>query len=166
MLGSVAACSENEAEVHDTSGGAGRKDPWFLSEGRIDSRPAIVRGREFLDPARPETHSHFLAIAWEYGGDPVSFMPNDHDSRRMGELEDRLVPALEHDGTCVLFAVVTCNGRREWKFYCKDVSAAQDVIDHTLPLEPRLLLNLRTEADPEWREYTHLLQDCARHGPS
>jgi hypothetical protein len=137
-------------------------DPWALSEGRIGDSPAIVRAREFLPHADPSTHAVLFIADWDFEDSAVEGMPQEDESLRMEAFEDALVSAFEreNDSICVLFAVITCDGHREWRFYCREISEAQDALNEALSVfEEALPIDLRVEDDPEWKEYTELMRD-------
>jgi hypothetical protein len=144
------------------SAGEAQQDPWLLSEGRIGDSPAIVRARELLPNAKPSTHSALFIADWDYEDTAEEGMPSDEDSARMEAFENALVSAFEreNDSICVLFAVITCDGHREWRFYCRSIPEAQDALNEALSVfEDALPIDLRSEDDPEWSEYTELMRD-------
>jgi hypothetical protein len=137
-------------------------DPWFLSEGRIGDSPAIVRAREFLPNAEPSSHSALFVADWDFEATAENGMPPGDESARMEAFENALVTAFEreNDSICVLYAVITCDGHREWKFYCRDISEAQEALNGALSVfEDALPIDLRIEDDPEWSDYTELMRD-------
>lgn len=143
-------------------GGEAQQDPWSLSEGRIGDSPAIVRARQFLPHAAPSSHSALFVADWNYEDTAENGMPTDDDAARMEAFENALVCAFEreNDSICVLYAVITCDGHREWKFYCRDIPEAQDALNEALSVfEDALPIELRAEDDPEWSDYTELMRD-------
>lgn len=126
-------------------------DPWFGSEGKLDGSFALIRGREMVPEAvSPSTHSKLLRIVCEYDGDPLNRMPSATEGEEIGEFEERIVPALEEDHLCVLFAVLTYADHRYWLFYCRDKDATQRAIAGALGTEGDLPIDLQMEDDPQW----------------
>jgi hypothetical protein len=139
------------------------KEDWFLSEGTIDGLRTFVRGREMLpESVRPESHGKLLRIVWEYGGDPVNRMPSAAISSEMSDFEDLIVPCLERDSCCALFAVVTHDGRRYWQFYCRDWDETQSAIANALGAEGDLPIDLQMEDDPQWTVLSKVLSEQGR----
>lgn len=138
-------------------------DPWFVSEGTLDELPALIRGREMMPEAvRPASHPNLLSIIWDYEGDPVNGMPSEAASCEMGEFEELIVPALEQDNVCALFAVITCDGQRCWRFYCRDKESAQSAIWRALGTEGDLPINLQMDDDPDWETLTEIIEGTDR----
>jgi hypothetical protein len=135
-------------------------DPWFLSEGTIDELPALIRAREMLPAAvRPESHPKLLSIIWDYEDDKVTGMPSHADSQEMGEFEELIVAALEKDHACALFAVITHDGQRCWRFYCRDKESTQALIWSALGTQGNLPIDLQMDDDPQWAELSQILED-------
>lgn len=140
-------------------------DPWFLSEGRINGRKALVRVRESLPvDVRANTHPHLLIVSWTFGPGPAYSMPDSTASEAMGEFEEQIVGALEKNGLCALFAVVTSDDRRHWKFYCHDIPTVQAVLNESADLSQGLPIELECELDSNWAVYTNLMRDCGAPG--
>lgn len=138
-------------------------DTWFLSEGKIDELPALIRGREMLPAAvSPTSHAKLLRISWDYEGDPVTRMPSEADAREMGEFEELILPALEQGNMCALFAVVTYDGQRLWQFYCRDKESTQAAISQALGAQGDLPIDLEMDDDPEWTALSRILEDTDR----
>ena len=139
------------------------RDPWFVSEGRIDGELAIFRGRQFLPNAQPSTHSVLFIADWDYEASAENGMPSEDDSARMEAFENALVSAFEreNESICVLYAVFSCDGHRWWKFYCRSLDEAQDELNKALSgFENALPIDLRVEDDdPEWSDYTSLMRE-------
>jgi len=135
-------------------------DFWFVSEGEIDGLPALIRAREMLPEAvRPASHTKLLTIVWDYEGDSVSGMPSSEEAQEMGDFEELIVPALEKDDVSALFAVVTHDGRRYWRFYCRDKESTQLSITNALGPEGDLPIDLEMDDDPEWSALSQILED-------
>ncbi|MET0657095.1 MAG: DUF695 domain-containing protein [Steroidobacteraceae bacterium] len=139
------------------------EDPWFLSEGKIGERLALIRGREMLPPeVRPETHPNLLNIVWDYEGDPVNGMPSSAESQEMAEFEELIVPALEKDHACALFAVETYDSQRYWRFYCRDLETTQQLLWGALGTEGDLPIDLQMDDDPEWDVLSQIIAETDR----
>ena len=138
-------------------------DPWFISEGTIAGLPALIRGREMLPEAvRPESHPKLLSIIWDFENDGVTGMPSHDESNEMAEFEELIVPALERDNACALFAVITHDGQRCWRFYCRDKESTQLAIESAIGAEGDLPIDLQMDDDPEWETWSEILEDTDR----
>lgn len=78
-------------------------------------------------------------------------MPEAAESRALEQLEERLLAALEHDGSGVLVAVLTGGGGREFVFYVKDVPGLAARLAKVGRATDDYALHCHVEPDPSWR---------------
>jgi hypothetical protein len=89
-------------------------DHRFATTGAWNDRPIIVRGR--LNLRHLTGHPNYpkrLTVAWDYGDDNVSGMPQSDVSDAMLDFENQLLECLELENVCICVAVVTHAGSRE-----------------------------------------------------
>ncbi len=128
------------------------EDIWSVGEGHTaDGLPFVCRWRtRVLGPPDVDGYDRVLKVVWQYSDADTGAMPSTEDSQAMRTFEDRLAPALEHDGHAYLAAILTLDGAREWIFYSSDVQeCVQRITDMPQEREP-YSYELTTESDPDW----------------
>lgn len=133
-------------------------DSWNLAEGEVEGRPTVIRYRPGLSellghPSYPLR----LTIAWEFGDNGDSGMPDSDAVEALESFEDRLMAVLDPDRLALLAFVYTSRGAREWHFYLSDVQEAGDRINEALHDQPGLPIDLEAAEDPNWDLFRALL---------
>jgi len=137
------------------------KESWFYSRGRLRGLFATIRGRESLPPEIfPQSHGRLLTITWLFDGHLNTRLPTGKEMTEMGDWEELLIPALEEEWLCVLFAVVTHANRRKWLLYCRDIARAQETVFRTIGRSGEWPLELTSELDDQWNTYRDIKRDC------
>lgn len=136
------------------------EDQWACFEADVEGRPMIGRIRANLKPlAGHPKLSQRLRVVWEYPAGDDSKLPGEADMAAMQKCEDALVEALERENHALLTHVLTCDGLRQWIFYCADLQEAAQRINEKLPHDPPLPIDLSGEPDADWSEYRETLSN-------
>ena len=142
-------------ELHDLS----FSDRWDVSQGFLDDKVMIVRIRRDLNNVigHPEL-SNRLRIVWEFHSDNGSGLPNPGDLQLMEICEGQLIDALEARNKAVLTHVLTCDGLRQWVFYCGDIGVVGERLNAVLPHDEPYPIEITAEPDGEWTEYSDTIR--------
>lgn len=127
------------------------KDKWAVADGTHKNLPLIIRFRNEFHKNKPDIsgHPHLIQVIWPYESD-ASGMPSENSSKQMEVFENRLVKAVETDGSAVLVAVITKSGTREWVFYSGSVDEFGNRLANMPQEKERYPIEITTEPDPEW----------------
>jgi hypothetical protein len=134
-------------------------DRWDVSQGFLDDKVMIIRIRRDLNnfighPGLPNR----LRIVWEYHRDNDSGLPDPADAELMDLCEGQLSDALELRNEAILTHVLTCDGLRQWVFYCGDVGVAGERLNSVLPHDEPYPIEITAETDEEWAEYSDTIR--------
>jgi Family of unknown function (DUF695) len=130
-------------------------DSWKIAESTDNGKPLIFRIRNAPPPfARKEAFPLLLAVCWKYEPPNESGMPSRSDAKRMGELEDLLMPAFEGQKKAFLTVIVTGNGVREWQWYACDKDKVMKLVNETLGKKDPYPVEFVFQDDPEWQAYS------------
>lgn len=132
-----------------------RADVWSMASGELEAGAFVLRFRTpVLGPTNVEGFSRVLRVVWSYAPVDSDAMPTASDSNAMGQFEDRLCAAFEHDAHAYLAAVLTFDGARQWVFFTSDVPECGRRL-HQMPQEVEPYpIKLDAFDDPEW-SYLH-----------
>ncbi len=120
-----------------------------------DGQLIMVTGRR--DTASFRNNPKFkirINVSWQYA--PAG-MPDDADAETMGAATDNLQQVLSRDPVAVLTGIYTGAGCREWVFYTLSTNIFQKKLNEALADLPLLPLQITAENDPDWLEYTEML---------
>jgi hypothetical protein len=128
------------------------EDRWSMAQLGHPLGDATLRFRSRLPaPGAVADYGHRLSITWAYAAEGSGARLSAAIGEAMGNFEDHLCEAVEHDAHAVLVAVLTFDGARQWVFYTGDVaelgrrlSAIPDLDGEPYPIE------VSSEQDPTW----------------
>lgn len=130
-------------------------DRWDISHGFLDGKVMIIRIRRDLNNVIGHPGlSNRLRIVWEFHTDNDSGLPDPGDAQLMEICEGQLSEALEQRNEAILTHVLTCDGLRQWVFYCGDVGVAGARLNSVLPHDETYPIEISAEPDGDWTEYS------------
>ena len=89
-------------------------DSWFGAEGERDGMPAIIRGRDALEPpVGLASHPNLLRITWEFEPEGPSGLPSPTLQQRMMAFEEAIMDPLEEEPLCIFYFVYLHDGTKE-----------------------------------------------------
>lgn len=132
-------------------------DAWTISEGNQGGHPTQIRHRPNM--AKHVGHPDYprrLTITWDYESEPgANGLPSSKVLDEMHSFETTICDAFENNCDAVFVFAFTSNGNREWHFYIRDVEVVGDILNRTL--KPGLPIDIAVEDDPEWSEFSSVL---------
>ncbi|WP_459786898.1 DUF695 domain-containing protein [Alteriqipengyuania sp. 357] len=135
-----------------SSSGIFPTDEWTVAQGKTSTGPLLARYRSGLpSTADRDLFAKLIMVRWAYEPSDTSGLPNSKDMAAMEEFEDRILEASDNDrwwGSCV--AIITHDGRREWRFYTPDIASFQAEFSNALSGLGPYPLELQVYDDPEW----------------
>lgn len=134
-------------------------DLWTSPTESTDGRLVMVTGRTDVDRFRNNPKFNIrVDVAWVYDGSETAGMPSDDDARIMEEATDALNDVLDHDPVAVMTGIYTGAGRRDWVFYTLSTNIFNKKLNEALAALPLLPLQIYAENDPDWAEYSEMMQ--------
>ena len=134
-------------------------DRWDVSQGVLDDKVMIIRIRRDLNNVIGHPGlSNRLRIVWEFHSDNDSGLPDPGDAQLMEICEGKLAEALEERNEAVLTHVLTCDGLRQWVFYCGDIGVAGERLNSVLPHDEPYPIEITAEPDEKWTEYSDTIR--------
>jgi hypothetical protein len=125
-------------------------DKWSVATGIHNGSPLVVRYRDgFESHPNVAAFPRRLTITWTYKPDATG-MPTQESGDAMATFEDRLIPALEHDLSAVLTAVITNAGMRQWILYTGSASECTNRINSIAQQKTRYPIAIEIENDANW----------------
>ena len=79
-----------------------------------------------------------------------SGLPDESESAKLEQFENRLIEAVERDSFAILAVVLTGGGEREFVFHSKDRAGFIDRLTHMPQEQARYPLNIQAYDDPAW----------------
>ena len=136
------------------------EDRWKNAESKNHDTPFLLRFRPHLQKfITTKNYNQRLGIVWHYNSNGRSFMPTEYVLKQMQNFEDALIDILEQDAQSVLAIVYTGQNKREWQWYSIDVDEAYKRLNLVLPDFEKLSIEVSAEIDPEWQEYSAVLNE-------
>ncbi len=135
-------------------------DKWFtaITEAEENDRLIIVCGRDqiqnFIESGKLRER---VEIYWKYAGDEKG-MPAIQEAKLMEDVQDALRSAMEKDKLAILTGVYTGNNERTLVFYTRNIPAFGEMLNKALAGFDRLPIEIYTEKDAEWNEYTEMYE--------
>jgi len=134
---------------------------WAIAEGHTGEYPYQVRFRKLPRTFDCSGHTKRLNVFWSMASSSNKGMATTDELGRLHVFEERLVNAVEYDGSAILAAVLTGRGEREFVYYVHD---AQDFVARlsNMPHEAeRYPIELHAADDPEWEYYKSIIPPTA-----
>ncbi|MES2628171.1 MAG: DUF695 domain-containing protein [Bacteroidota bacterium] len=131
------------------------EDNWTVAEAEETDIPFLIRFRPDMQPfISSEKFNTRLSLTWKYEPDTDSGLPSDEDMEVMDQIEDELLESLEPELKAVLAFVFTGENQRKWTWYAQNETLAGSVMQKVMAEFPSVPLDLETEEDPQWIDYT------------
>ncbi len=127
-------------------------DNWTFSRGTVNGHPVIVRARAALPPkAEREVFSHLILISWAYDSEANDGFPSEPVRDEMETFETALFDLFDENSPVACgVAVITMNGKREWRFYASDTELFMAGLNDALAGQIAYPIKLEAFLDPEW----------------
>ncbi|OZI47421.1 hypothetical protein CEK29_01350 [Bordetella genomosp. 5] len=133
-----------------------KEDDWSMAEGQLDGQPLIVRSRSALpDEADRHVFDKLIIVSWSYTANDVG-MPQDEDNQQTIQFEDAIDESLQDQDVGYLTGCITGNGKKEWRYYARDVDAFMSRFNLGLAGHPEYPLEIRVFQDPDWAGLSEL----------
>jgi hypothetical protein len=131
--------------------------PWKLSQGVHEGRPLIVRLNTGLRrvAGRPE-YAFQVGVAVPLRNPKQDGLPTREESVQLELIEDALTTTLEQDHGCVLAAVLSTGGMREFVLYTVAPTTVESRVESLRAVTSTHELQLMIQPDPKWRVYRSL----------
>lgn len=98
-----------------------------------------------------------VEVSWSYS-QARSGMPDEETSELMEKVQEALEASFKKDPVAVLTGVYTGEGVRDLVFYTLSLHIFQRKFNEILAPFPPLPLTFEADEDPQWEEYTSMLQ--------
>ncbi len=133
------------------------KNDWWTSPTESENgRLIMVSGRRDVDKFRNNPRFSIRAeITWKYTGDS-SGMPDEPTSKIMEAVTEALQTAFAKDPAAVMTGIYTGDNRRDWIFYTVSTHIFGRKVNEALAPFDLLPIEIYTENDPDWAEYTEM----------
>jgi hypothetical protein len=128
------------------------EDNWSFSNGTVGGDPVIVRARSGLPSTGDmDLFCVLVTITWKFGGEEKGLLPDTTTLDSMEKFENAVLESADEDrwwGSGV--AVITRQGRREWRFYTPDVEQFLQELSRVLADHDIYPLEIDQFMDPDW----------------
>ena len=132
-------------------------DKWWTypAEGE-KGQTIIVTGHDKIDDFRESgKYIYRVDVRWDYNSLPDG-MPEEEDSKIMGEVTDALTEAFKKDKVAVMTGIYTGEGAREWIFYTKNLKIFSIVFNRALEDIQTIPIVIEASEDAGWEEYLEM----------
>ena len=123
---------------------------WAGAEGEHEGRPLLITFREIPETFSRRRYPQRLNVFWQLSEADENGLPTDNEIRRIGDFEDRLVNAVEHDEHSILVGVLTCNGKREYILHTADPPGFLERLTNMPQEKDRYPIKIERYDDPDW----------------
>ncbi len=133
-----------------------RNDWWTSPTESENGRLIMVSGRRDIDKFRNNPRfSIRVEISWKYTG-ITDGMPDDPTSKIMEAVTEALKTVFAKDPVAVMTGIYTGDDRRDWIFYTASTHIFGRKVNEALAQFDLLPIEIYTENDPDWAEYTEM----------
>ena len=133
-------------------------DTWFGVETLKDSKPVIIRGRQYLkDFIDSGDYRESIEVMWDFDAKTPTGIPTSEENAVMQKIENALVGSLETDLQSILTVVYTFDNQRTWIFYTKSTSEFVTRLNDAVADYGRIPISLDSDEDPNWELYAGIL---------
>lgn len=125
----------------------------------------IVTGR--LDVSKFRSRSKYnirVEITLPYTSEGELGFPDDETARQLEAITDAFETNLKGKNTAILTGIYTGGGERNWVFYTFSTDVFTSFLNRALASFPVLPLSIYAENDPDWAEYTEMLEETRMQG--
>jgi len=130
---------------------------WAVAEGQTDAYPFQVRYRCFLPDFPRSDYPIRLNVFWEMAHPLENGLASSADIPIMQAFEDKMVHALEPNGTGILTAILTGRGEREFIFQTRSIEDFSNCL-HAIPQEAQPFpIKIFSSDDPDWKYFQGLI---------
>lgn len=134
-------------------------DKWFTAFSEDDNGNLVtINGREelkeFKDSGKLKERAE---ITWKYAGDSHA-MPDAATAEAMEKMELALKKAVEKDKLAILTGIYTGGNQKTWVFYTRTVRVFGERLNEALAPFEVFPIEIYTELDPDWEEYTDMYE--------
>jgi hypothetical protein len=131
---------------------------WFTSEGFINGKPSLYRGRQIPpqligDPSLPK----LCVIDYSFPMTDDGGLPTTNQYAEIGEFERRFIDKLEAAQVGILAFVRTHNGNVRYFTYVSSAETAAQILTDMELCSPQPI-ELAAKDDPDWNEYRVFLR--------
>ena len=133
------------------------EDRWSVYQAAVDEKPIFTRLNEGLEPyvGHPEFRNQ-LGIAVRLKNPTGDGLPTSEESTALNQIENEIVRRFLPGNECLLAAVVTARGTREFVLYTSDPDAARTKAAALARENPRHRIQFVVRDDPGWSQFRTL----------
>jgi hypothetical protein len=130
---------------------------WAVAEGQTDAYPFQVRYRCFLPDFPRFDYPVRLNVFWEMEHPLQNGLASSVDISIMQAFEEKMVRALETNGTAVLTAVLTGRSEREFVFQTRSIEDFSNCLN-AIPQEAQPFpIKIFSSGDSDWKYFQDLI---------
>ena len=123
---------------------------WNVGSATQGGSPIVVRFRQIPGTFNKQIYPHRLNLFWRMSLNTQAGLPDESESAKLEQFENRLIEAVERDSFAILAVVLTGGGEREFVFHSKDRAGFIDRLTHMPQEQARYPLNIQAYDDPAW----------------
>ncbi|KGN73863.1 hypothetical protein HQ47_06375 [Porphyromonas macacae] len=134
-------------------------DKWFTSLSEDENQAMIyITGRTDIEQFRDSGKFPIRAeIKWSYQADSQG-MPHGEEANLMAQAEESVRKVMEKDKLAILTGIYTGGGNKYWIYYMRNLEAFGKRLNEALEPMPPLPIEIECSKDPDWDEYTDMLE--------
>jgi len=133
---------------------------WAGAEGELNTRPLLIRFREFPKGFPKSNYPQRLNIFWKMSEPDENGLPTDEEFSRLAAFEDRLINAVEHDEHSILVAALTCNGAKEFVFQTADAPGFMERLTRMPQEKERYPITIQEYDDVDWSYFNAVIPEA------
>lgn len=131
---------------------------WFTALAEEDEFIVSVYGRKHLeDFVKSGKYRYRIEVKWTYSKH-FNGMPVEKEAEEMEQVESILIKTMESDKLAIVSGIYTGAKQKTWVFYSRNSVVFGNRLNEALSSMRILPLELYVEEDPEWEEYTDMLE--------
>jgi hypothetical protein len=123
---------------------------WSVGTANQDGRPLVIRFRQIPNTFNKQLYPYRLNLFWRMNASTQAGLPDESESEKLEQFEDRLIESVEPDAFAILAVVLTGGGEREFVFHSKDRAGFVDRLTHMPQEQERYPLDIQAYHDPAW----------------
>lgn len=121
-------------------------------------QPVFITGRDDIEEFRNcKKLKERVEIYWKYDA-ASNGMPLEKEADMMNKAQEAIRAAVEKDKLAILTGVYTGNNERTMVFYARTAKVFGERLNDALKEFPLLPITLYVEKDPDWNEYSEMLE--------
>jgi len=140
---------------------------WTTHIVEIDGIPFLEKCKSNLRTIiESNEYENLLIVKWAYATKEACLLPDLNQIDLLYFIENELISLLENDWQSILYYACMGDGKKEWRFYSKDITETLNRIKKSLGEHSFYGdFSFKTEKDPEWNDYyniNQILSDCLK----